>query len=147
MSNYPSVPPSLSRHPERHLRIGDAERSAASADLGEHYAQGRLTTEEHAERLDLIWSARTRAELAPAFADLPGRPGHPAAGQTSTPGYTRSGSVWSGLARLPAPLLVLLAVLLAVGVAASLPWLLVGLGVWFFFLRGGCHSSHRSHRW
>ena len=42
------------------LRLSDAERDQAAAALGEHYAQGRLTQEEHAERLDRIWAARTR---------------------------------------------------------------------------------------
>ena len=32
---------------------------------------GRITTEEHSERLEQIWAARTAADLAPAFADLP----------------------------------------------------------------------------
>lgn len=54
------------------LRIGDAQREAAARDLGEHYAQGRITTEEHHERLDRIWAARTDADLWPVFADLPG---------------------------------------------------------------------------
>ncbi len=56
----------------RELRIGDAERTKAAEELGEHYAQGRLTTEEHNERLDQILQARTRTELAPIFRDLPG---------------------------------------------------------------------------
>ena len=64
---------------EDHLRIGDAEREQAAAALGEHYAAGRLSTEEHAERLDRVWAARTRAALGPLFRDLPGRalPGMP----------------------------------------------------------------------
>ncbi|MEV7006260.1 DUF1707 domain-containing protein [Streptosporangium sp. NPDC051022] len=53
------------------LRIGDAERDAAMAALREHYAQGRLTHEELDERLELVLSARTGRDLAPAFADLP----------------------------------------------------------------------------
>ena len=56
----------------RELRIGDAERTAAADELAEHYAQGRLSTEEHHERLDRIWDARTPSELAPIFSDLPG---------------------------------------------------------------------------
>ena len=56
-----------------HLRMSDAEREQAAGELGEHYVQGRLTAEEHSERLDQIWAARTRAELAPIFQDLPGR--------------------------------------------------------------------------
>jgi hypothetical protein len=56
----------------RDLRIGDAERTAAADELAEHYAQGRLSTEEHHERLDRIWAARTASDLAPVFDDLPG---------------------------------------------------------------------------
>jgi Flp pilus assembly protein TadB len=53
------------------LRIGDADREAAARELGEHFALGRIDVEEHTERLEQIWSARTAADLAPAFRDLP----------------------------------------------------------------------------
>ena len=53
------------------LRIGDADRETAARELGEHFAHGRITADEHAERLDQIWAARTAADLAPAFRDLP----------------------------------------------------------------------------
>jgi hypothetical protein len=53
------------------LRIGDAEREAAARELGEHFALGRITADEHTERLEQIWAARTAADLAPAFRDLP----------------------------------------------------------------------------
>jgi hypothetical protein len=53
------------------LRIGDAERDEAARELGEHFALGRITADEHSERLDQVWSARTAADLAPAFRDLP----------------------------------------------------------------------------
>ena len=41
------------------------------ADLAGHYADGRLDHEEYDERLDAIWTARTRADLAVIFSDLP----------------------------------------------------------------------------
>ena len=59
------------------LRIGDAERETAAHELGEHFAMGRITAEEHGERLEQIWTARTSADLAPAFADLPRPPSGP----------------------------------------------------------------------
>ncbi len=62
---------------DEHLRMSDAEREQAATALGEHYAQGRLTTEEHSERLDQIWAAKTRAELTPIFRDLPGPASQP----------------------------------------------------------------------
>jgi Domain of unknown function (DUF1707) len=127
---------------EQDLRISDVERDQAAADLGEHYAQGRLTTEEHRERLDSIWAARTRRELSPIFADLPGRtfpaPRRPA---TRTAPPRRSG--WR---RIPLPLLVLLVVLVAVAVVANLPLILIGIGVWFLLSRGSC-GARTHHRW
>jgi hypothetical protein len=54
------------------LRIGDAERDAAAADLGEHYAAGRLTLDELNERLDAAFTAKTFGQLARLMADLPG---------------------------------------------------------------------------
>jgi hypothetical protein len=53
------------------LRIGDAERDAAIAALSRHYADGRLTAQEHEERVELAMNARTGANLGALFADLP----------------------------------------------------------------------------
>ena len=41
------------------MRIGDAERDAAAADLGEHFTAGRLTLEELHERLEAVFAAKT----------------------------------------------------------------------------------------
>jgi hypothetical protein len=56
------------------LRIGDAERDAAAADLGEHYAAGRLTLEELHGRVDAVFAAKTFGQLTAIMADLPWRP-------------------------------------------------------------------------
>jgi hypothetical protein len=55
------------------LRIGDAERDAAAADLGEHYAAGRLTLDELNERLDAVFTSKTLGQLTRVMADLPGQ--------------------------------------------------------------------------
>jgi hypothetical protein len=57
-------------------RVGDAERDAAAADLGEHFSAGRLTLDELHERLDAVFSAKTFGQLSRVMADLPiaGRP-------------------------------------------------------------------------
>jgi hypothetical protein len=52
------------------LRISDADREQAVVALNDAVADGRLSWEEHAERVDLALKARTRAELAPYLADL-----------------------------------------------------------------------------
>ncbi|GAB3832210.1 DUF1707 SHOCT-like domain-containing protein [Kribbella italica] len=123
------------------VRVGDQEREAAVKRLGEHYEAGRLTAEEHSERISQALQAKTAADLTALFADLPGekradeqseawagpfgwtRPpwtsaeaGEPAAPR---PGARRPGWAARGpLARIPLPLLIALAglaVLLSVG--------------------------------
>jgi hypothetical protein len=66
-----SEPPRLRGGPHA-LRIGDAERDAAAADLGEHYAAGRLSLDELNQRLDAVFSSKTFGQLARIMADLPG---------------------------------------------------------------------------
>lgn len=58
--------------PGDRLRIGDREREDAVRRLGEHYEAGRLTAEEHTERMGAALQAKTMADLAGLFADLPG---------------------------------------------------------------------------
>src|SRR5258707_812657 len=52
-------------------RIGDAERDTAVAELGDHYAAGRLTLDELHERIGLALEARTRGQLGRVMHDLP----------------------------------------------------------------------------
>lgn len=53
------------------MRAGDADRDAAAAALGEHFAQGRLTLDELSARLDATLTATTHGELSQATQDLP----------------------------------------------------------------------------
>lgn len=53
------------------LRIGTAEREEASRVLGEHFSEGRLTTDEYESRVSASLEAETRAQLRPLFEDLP----------------------------------------------------------------------------
>ncbi|WP_296605899.1 DUF1707 domain-containing protein [Nocardioides sp.] len=133
---------------EDQLRIGDAEREQAAAALGEHYAQGRVTTEEHAERLDRIWAARTRADLRPVFRDLPGWYG-PAAPMRA--GAARRTTYWAGGVApfrrgIPSPLVVVLMVLLVLTVLTHLPLILAGVLVMFFVL-GRHRRPARARHW
>jgi hypothetical protein len=123
-----------------HLRMSDEERERAGAELGEHYALGRIDSTEHGERLDRIWAARTRGELGPIFRDLPGQgygrgPTRPRApfGTPANP----APAAWvpvGGVARrrrgLPTPVIVVLCLLLAVTVLTNLPVIVLGLVVW-----------------
>ena len=62
--------------------IGDADRDCAAAELGEHYAAGRLTLDELHDRLGQVLGARTRGQLLHVMADLP-TPRWAAAGPTA----------------------------------------------------------------
>ncbi|MER7347960.1 DUF1707 domain-containing protein [Streptomyces aurantiacus] len=63
------------------LRASDTDRDRAADILSEALATGRLDPEEHGERIDGVYNAKTVAELEPFVADLPVPAGRPAAGE------------------------------------------------------------------
>ena len=125
------------------MRIGDDDRERAMADLAQHYADGRLDHEEYDERLDAIWTARTRADLAVLFSDLPRPPVTYPPVRAAQP---------KGDRRFRLPLLPVLALLVVLSVVTEAPlWLLVFP---LLFIRsrrgGGCppprgHADYRRH--
>ena len=136
-----------------HLRLSDAERETAAAELGEHYAHGRITTEEHRERLDRIWAAKTRSEIGPIFADLPSQlstVGRPVAAATAY-GADRAAAAWRSsrrtVRRFPVPVQVLVLIALAVVVLTHLPLILLAVLAWVFLVRRApwCRTA-RVHR-
>lgn len=124
------------------LRIGDEERDAAVASLGDHFAAGRLTRDELDERIDHAMQARFDADLVPLFVDLPtgSRPGtvaavHPMAAFAGRP-----------VVQVRVPALVWLMPMLLVGlvvtaIALGAPWLLWGL---FWIMIMGRFLGHGS---
>ncbi|MFD0550697.1 DUF1707 domain-containing protein [Streptomyces rectiviolaceus] len=65
------------------LRASDADRDRTADILREALAEGRLTAEEHGERIDGVYRAKTMGELEPLVSDLPAAGG--AAHATVTP--------------------------------------------------------------
>ncbi|MGY0058778.1 DUF1707 SHOCT-like domain-containing protein [Streptomyces sp. LZ34] len=53
------------------LRASDADRDGIADILREALAEGRLDPEEHAERIDAVYRAKTVGELEPLVRDLP----------------------------------------------------------------------------
>lgn len=53
------------------IRISDADRERATARLREHFAEGRLTSDELEERITAALSAKTYGDLRAVMADLP----------------------------------------------------------------------------
>lgn len=131
------------------VRIGDAERDAAAAALGEHFASGRLTRDEFDERLERAWAAKTAVDLDPLFVDLPTTRNHLAA-----PGGPPMGSTAGWRPRavaprrwppfgLPVPLALVLMVAVMVTLMTHLPVVLLMLGVlWWSGLIGHRGSRH-----
>ncbi|MGH3330272.1 MAG: DUF1707 SHOCT-like domain-containing protein [Nocardioidaceae bacterium] len=124
------------------LRIGDREREAAATALGEHYATGRLTKEEYDERSERAWAARTSADLAPLFVDLPALhgPRQPSPARQATPA-PRPRPQWRGV---PAFLLVLVA-LLALALVFRVWPLFIVLGILWF--KGPLLRGHGRGHW
>ncbi|MBB5787587.1 DUF1707 SHOCT-like domain-containing protein [Jiangella mangrovi] len=122
------------------LRVGDAERDAAVAALGEHFAAGRLTKDEFDDRSGRAWSARYADDLDELFTDLP----QPVAVRAeSAPSGRPAGAV-----RPPWPkLLVMLPLaMMAIGgllflIVVTAPWLLFIVGI--LFLLGGPPGRRR----
>jgi hypothetical protein len=56
------------------IRVSDADRDRAVAELSEHFQSGRLTHDEFDERSGRALQARTGPELSDLFTDLPPRP-------------------------------------------------------------------------
>lgn len=146
------------------VRIGDAERDAAAAALGDHYAAGRLTKTEYDERVDQVWAAWFQADLDPVFADLPrpragGSGARPSAdlvpGRDGADGVRRIGGRSWQLMPHPAvfalPLLWIMPVaviaLIVVAIVVGAPWLLFML-LWFCAFSGfGSRQRHRARSW
>ena len=56
------------------LRVSDQDREQVASEIREHFAQGRLTSDELDERLALAYSARTQADVDALRRDLPKLP-------------------------------------------------------------------------
>nr|WP_245997648.1 DUF1707 domain-containing protein [Streptomyces armeniacus] len=53
------------------MRASDADRDRVADILREALAEGRLDTDEHSERIDAVYAAKTMGELEPLVRDLP----------------------------------------------------------------------------
>ena len=74
------------------MRVSDAEREAAATQLREHFASGRLNSDELDERVTAVFAAKTRSDLDALFTDLPPG-GH---GNYGTAGRAAAGGPWAG---------------------------------------------------
>ena len=77
--------------PRGAIRVSDAERDAAVAELSQHYQAGRLTAEEFSDRSAQAFAAKTGDQLHALFDDLPPLTAWPSPGQVvpATPAALR----------------------------------------------------------
>ena len=131
-------------YPRADIRLSDAERDQAVAELGEHFQAGRLTQEEFDDRTGLALQARTGRDLTGLFTDLPrpaaaepwaGAPVYgPEAGMMPPPGRRGAGP-------LPVARFVIAVVIVAIiagnvlGRSAHFGWLIPVVILGFVLLR------------
>ena len=92
------------------IRVSDADRDRVSDQLRDHFAAGRITSDELDERLSAALNAKTFGDLRRIMADLPGPV--PALHHAAPPPL-RATPTWATRRRPPVPPLILLALLTA----------------------------------
>ena len=137
------------------MRVSDAERAEVTDRLSHHFSDGRLDETEFNERVDRAMKAKTRADFAGLFDDLPGGDAFasaPPAGGTPKPAMAPPPN-WPARRRLRHPILTVVLVVILVSALAHAavpwfffggPWLLIGL-IAFLFLRRHDRHTHYHH--
>jgi len=135
------------------MRVSDADREHVAERLREHFAEGRLTSEELDERVAAALSAKTYSDLRAIMTDLPepepagSQPGQaPAggwAGWSGRPMYYRR----RGPRLLPLALLMLFAILVLPGAGfVVFAFLKIMLLVWLVACVAGLFTFARFRR-
>jgi hypothetical protein len=134
------------------MRVSDADRERVTTRLREHFADGRLTSEELDERVTSALNAKTFGDLRAVMADLP-EP-EPTGPQAGPPPWA-SGPQWGppayryrrGPRLLPLALLILLAAVILPGGG----WIFLGffkviLLFWLVLCIAGVFAAARFRR-
>jgi len=135
-------------HPSGRLRVSDADRDRAVAELSEHYQAGRLTTGELEDRTGRALQARTAADLASLFTDLPRKRPEPAGPGQVSPHQASPSRYWP--ARLPMTPVAVLAVVAALALLIGHPhiaWVPVLVLIAVRLLVGGRHRRYHRGPW
>jgi hypothetical protein len=102
--------------PQGAIRVSDAERDAAVAELSQHYQQGRLTVEEFDERSGRAFAAKTGDDLHALFVDLPSVATSPLPSQhdlPAVPGANAASADWGSALGSIIPTIILVLIALA----------------------------------
>jgi uncharacterized protein DUF1707 len=130
------------------IRISDADREQVTGRLREHFAEGRLTSDELDERITATLNAKTFGELRGILADLPEpgplgpQPGPVTSAWTGRPLYYRRGPRF-----LPVALLILFAALILPGAGwAFFAVIKIALLAWLVMCIAGIFAAARFRR-
>ena len=130
------------------IRVSDADRDRVSDQLRDHFAAGRITSDELDERLSAALSAKTFGDLRRIMADLPGPvPALPRA----VPPPLQATPAWAVRRRPPFPPLILLALLAALllppagWLLATFVYVILVVGLMTFI--AGAFASRPQRRW
>jgi len=127
------------------IRTSDADRERVAARLREHFAEGRLSSEELDERITAALSAKTFGDLRGVMADLPEPESVPPQDWQSPPWAARPMPTFRrGPRLLPLVLIALFAALVLPG--AGWMFLKVILLVWLAMCVAGIFASGRLRR-
>jgi hypothetical protein len=130
------------------IRISDADRERAAARLREHFAEGRLSSEELDERISAALSAKTFGDVRPIMADLPDPVPVPPQARQSPPWATGPGAVFRGRPRiLPLAVFALIAALVIPGAGwLFLAFLQLVVALWLAACLAGILAAARVRR-
>jgi Domain of unknown function (DUF1707) len=132
------------------IRVSDADRENVASRLREHYAEGRLSSDELEERVASALGARTFGDLRRVMTDLPGPVPAPPPGQPAPPPGARRrhyGYYRRGPRLLPLVLIALIAALVLPGVGwLFFAFLKVFLLFWLVALVVGLLAAARFRR-
>ncbi len=130
------------------IRISDADRERVTARLRDHFAEGRLTSEELDERVSAALGAKTYGDLRRVMADLPDPAPVPPHVRQAPPWAYRPGFVaWRGPRLLPLAIVLLIAALVIPGVGwMFVAFLKVVLVLWLVACIAGIFAAFRFRR-
>ncbi len=130
------------------IRISDADRERVTERLREHFAEGRLSSEELDERISAALSAKTFGDLRRIMTDLPDPTPVPPHARPTPPWAYRPGFVaWRGPRLFPLAIVLLIAALVIPGVGwVFVAFLKVLLVIWLVACIAGLIAAFRFKR-
>jgi hypothetical protein len=132
------------------IRVSDADRENVASRLREHFAEGRLNSDELDDRVAAAFGARTVGDLRRVMADLPGPAPVPPPGRPAPPPWAAGHHHhhhYRGPRLLPLALILLILALVLPGVGwVFFAFLKVFLLFWLVACVVGLFAAARFHR-